>query len=384
MDTSYLEQLIREVKKRGGGMVLTLGGKSEAVVLNIQKYNELLKQAAAGAITVQPPGHTILVTGGAGYIGAHTVRQLLARSYQVVVLDNLSTGRREFVPAGVEFVAGDIGDREILRHIFSHYTIDAVIHLAASLEVEESMAQPDFYLKNNFLNTAVLLEVMKEYDVRKIIFSSTAAVYGDEPKIVPIPEDATLRPNNPYGFSKYLAEELLKYYAASFNFSVTILRYFNACGAVPEGDLGDTHTNSHLVPIILEVAGGLREKIIVNGNDYPTFDGTCVRDYVHVLDVADAHILALQKLAPGGGYAVYNVGTGKGCSVEQMICAVAEITNRMIPMEMGPRRAGDAAVTVADCARIRRDLEFTPKYSDLETIIKTSWNRLMVVKQQQE
>jgi UDP-glucose 4-epimerase len=389
MDSTYLEQLIKEVNARGGGIVLTLGGKSEAVVLNINRYNDLLKQASNTMTTSTISAGTklkqaILVTGGAGYIGAHTVRQLLAQGYTVVVLDNLSTGRREFVPPDVEFVQGDVGDREILRHIFTHFTIDAVMHFAASLEVEESVAKPGLYLKNNFINTAILAEAMAEHDVRSIIFSSTAAVYGEDQGAVPIPESAALQPNNPYGHSKYLAEKLLKYYSDYLGFRVTVLRYFNASGACLEGDLGDTHMNSHLVPIILEVAQGSREKIIVNGNDYPTFDGTCIRDYIHVLDVADAHILALQKLGVDDAYHVYNVGTGKGSSVEEMICAAAEITNRMVPMEIGPRRAGDAASTVADNAKIKADLGFEPKYSTIETIIKTTWNRLLVVKQQEQ
>lgn len=384
MDSTYLQELINEVNSRGGGIVLSLGGKSEAVVLNIQKYNDLLVQASRAPKPNLEAPQTILVTGGAGYIGSHTVRQMLSQGYQVVILDNLSTGRREFVPDNAIFIQGDVGDAELLRGLFSEYPIDAVMHFAASLEVEESVRKPKEYLQNNFINTSVLLDAMVAAGVNKIIFSSTAAVYGENQQVIPIPETAALEPNNPYGYSKYLAEELLRYYSRNLGLQVTVLRYFNACGACLEGDLGDTHTNAHLIPIIIEVAQGLRDKITIFGNDYDTFDGTCIRDYIHVLDVADAHIRALQHIGHGGqvsgeagSFSVYNVGTGKGCSVEEMIRAAAEITNRMIPIEIGGRRAGDAPVTVADNDKIKRELGFEPHYSDLENIIKTTWNRML-------
>ena len=380
MDSTYLEELIREVNLRGGGIILSMAGKSEAVVLNIQKYNDLMEQlgqATKTATNTSPmkKSQTILVTGGAGYVGSHTVRQLLTQGYKVVIVDNLSTGKKEFVAPQATFYEGNFGDPTLLTKIFAENNIDAVMHFAASLEVEESVAKPAEYLHNNVIHTITLLAEMNRANVKKIIFSSTGAVYGEQIKM-PIPETAELNPGNPYGYTKYLGEVLLKYYAEHLGFQASVLRYFNVCGASFEGDLGDTHINSHLIPIIMEVAKGVREKLTVFGNDYNTFDGTCVRDYIHVLDVAEAHILALEKLGTGDSYNVYNLGTGKGLSVEEMVAAVAEITERMVPMEMGPRRAGDAPSTVADNSKIKRELGFEPKFSDLDTIIKTTWNRM--------
>jgi UDP-glucose 4-epimerase len=327
------------------------------------------------AQSTEPTVHkTILVTGGAGYIGSHTVLNLRQHGYSVVVIDNLSTGQRSFVPDDVVFIEGDAGDIGLLRSVFSSYHIDAVMHFAASLEVEESVAVPVPYLENNLGTTLRLLAAMAEAGVTSIILSSTGAVYGDQVKM-PIAETASLQPTNPYGQSKILCEQALEYYAKWVGFSATVLRYFNVCGAEPSGKLGDTHINSHLIPIVLEVAQGKREKLIINGSDYDTFDGTCVRDYIHVMDIAEAHRLALENLGTPG-LSTFNVGTGKGYSVEEITRAAAEVLNRMIQIEMGPRRAGDPPIAVADTQKIRTKLGFVPQYSDLETIIKTTWHRM--------
>src|SRR6185503_11719670 len=283
-----LQTLIDLVSKQGG-MVLRVGSESKAVVLSIDKYNELLAQQQA---PIPKTPKTILVAGGAGYIGSHTAKRLLEMGHKVVIIDNLSTGRRDFVSSEVDFYEGDIGDRRLLDRIFTNHEIDAVMHFAASLEVGESVEKPAEYFDNNVSRTIILLRAMSDAGVKQINFSSTAAVYGDQEKM-PISEATSLQPNNPYGMSKLLAEQVIRYFAEYLGMRATVLRYFNVCGAEPEGKLGDTHTNSHLIPIVLEVAKGLRDRLIINGNDYETFDGTCVRDYVHVQDIAEAHALAL-------------------------------------------------------------------------------------------
>lgn len=366
MDSGFFSALVDAVKAHDGSLVVKLDGRPAVVVLSVERYNELL-----GTSTFM----TILVTGGAGYIGSHTVRLLLESGHRVVILDNFSTGRREFIPKGADVIEGSVGDSALLDKLFADHKIDAVMHFAASLEVEESTQKPIEYLQNNAINTGHLLEAMNRHSVKKIVFSSTCAVHGDS-DIIPLPENAPLRPNNPYGASKLLAERFLKFYQQSLGFSVTILRYFNVCGAHPDGDLGDTHINSHVIPIMLEAAAGKRDKFIINGNDYPTFDGTCVRDYVHVMDVARAHLLALDKMQ-AETLNVYNVGTGRGVSVEALARAATEVTNKMFQLEIGARRSGDMAAAEADTRKIKQELGFEPLFSDLENIIKTSWNRMM-------
>lgn len=380
MDNSFLEDLISQVAAEGGGVMLKRDGKAEAVVLNIDKYNELLQKVAlnpsmelVSKTPSSPP--TILVTGGAGYIGAHVVRALQKKGYTVIVLDNLSTGKREFVSSGTTFIAGDIADKNLVKDIFEQYSVDAVIHLAAFVEVEESVLNPEKYLHNNFYNTAQLLEVMAESGVKNIIFSSTGSVYGDQTQM-PIRETAVTNPTNPYTYSKLLVEKLLDFYSRYQSFSVTILRYFNACGSDFDGVIADPHY-SHLVPIIMEVVRGVRDHIVVYGTDYETFDGTTVRDYIHVLDIAAAHVLAMEKIGDQP-YAVYNVGTGRGYSVQEMICTAAEVTSKMIPIETAPRRPGDAPIYIADNTKIKQALGFTPTYSDLATIFKTSLNAMQL------
>lgn len=371
MDNNDLHELIREVQARQGGIVLNVQGKTEAVVLSIDRYNQLLRQTAAQGLSGQAK-HRVLVTGGAGYIGAHVTRQLLAVGHEVVVIDNLSTGTRSNVPEQAAFVEGDIRDVELLRQIFLKYGIDVVFHLAASLEVEESTIYPLEYLHNNTLATEGLLRVMAENGVAKLVFSSTAAVYG-EPDMVPIPETGRLHPNNPYGYSKLLAEHLIHYYTEYKGLQAVVLRYFNACGTDFDGQIKDLHS-SHLITRAMAVISGQHPHLTIFGNDYETFDGTCVRDYVHVLDIARAHVSALDKLPQLGKFNVYNIGTSRGTSVQQVVQAAAELTEHMIPCEMGPRRAGDAAITVADNQKIRAELGFELQHSDLETIINTSWN----------
>ena len=389
MDNSYLEELIREANIRDGGLILSQNDQPAAVVMTVHKYNELLQKSSShqnrAMQSIQAEdfhsnnNKTILVTGGAGYIGSHAVRELLKTGYGVVIVDNLSTGKRNNVPEGVKFYEGDIADTNFLRDIFASHKIYAVMHFAASIEVEESVAYPEKYLENNMLNTARLLSVMNEAAVKRIIFSSTAAVYGNQ-DVMPISEYAKVQPNNPYGYSKLLAERTIKYYCHFSGFQAVVFRYFNACGCDFDGSIIATHT-SHLFSRIMEVAGGIRPFIAINGTDYNTVDGTCVRDYVHVLDIANAHVLALEKIDTTENYRIYNIGTGKGSSVLEVIQAVSESINRIIPMEQGPRRPGDAFATVADNSKIREDLGFELKYSDLETIAKTSWIQMQHAKQ---
>lgn len=364
-------------------MVLNLQNRPEVVVLTVDKYNQLLKNGSDHAVLEsaieslqqqESQNRRILVTGGAGYIGAHATRELLKAGYQVTILDNLSSGKRENVPAGVRFIEGSVGDANLLRDIFAQERFYAVMHFAASIEVEESVREPEKYLKNNTLNTAVLLSAMAEYDVKKIIFSSTAAVYGEQ-QVVPIPETAKLSPNNPYGYSKLLAERLIKYHCHFSGFQAVVFRYFNACGCDFDGEIMPTH-QSHLIPIVLEVVLGKRPYLLINGTDYNTQDGTCVRDYVHVLDIARAHVVALAKLEATESYRIYNIGTGHGSSVREVVNKASEILERMIPMEAGPRRAGDAPATVADNRKLREELGFELQHSDLDTIIATSWTQM--------
>lgn len=364
-------------------MLLNFNNKPAVVVLTVDKYNQLLNNTSAAA-SVSPAvervpaapkgGRQVLVTGGAGYIGAHLVRQLLAAGFKVTVIDNLSSGRREHVPAEVTFVEGDLGDLNLLRDLFASANFEAVFHMAASIEVEESVREPQKYFENNVMNTTRLLVAMNEAGVKNIIFSSTAAVYG-EPKTVPIKEDAELRPGNPYGATKELCEQLIKYFCENSGMRAIVFRYFNACGFDYDGTIHPTH-HTHLIPLVMEAAAGQRPYLEVFGTDYDTFDGTCVRDYVHVLDIAAAHVIALDKIDDGENFRVYNIGTGHGLSVKQIINSASEILNRIIPMEIGPRRAGDPAALVADNAKISQDFGFQPIHSDVATIINTSWNQI--------
>lgn len=313
----------------------------------------------------------ILVTGGAGFIGSHTVRLLQERGFDVLVLDNLSTGHAAAVSCPL--IIGDLSDKNLLRKVFSDYEIDAVVHFAASLIVEESILLPGKYFENNVVNGLNLLQAMVAARVEKIIFSSSAAVYG-EPHYEHIDEGHSRLPINPYGESKLIFEKILKWFFNAHGLSSVSLRYFNAAGASTDTSLGeDKAIVTHLIPLVLRVAARQQEVLKVFGNDYPTSDGTCVRDYIHVLDLAGAHLLALNKLNEDLGVFAYNVGTGKGRSVNEVVTAAMEITGKMIPIEYAPRRSGDPAALVADVEKIKTQLGFNPQYSDLNTIISTSW-----------
>lgn len=373
MDSTQLSELLQLLKQQNGGVVLQQDGKSEAVLLSIERYYQLLEKqqsASTHATLFQQKRLTIVVTGGAGYIGAHVVRQLLKNGHTVIVIDNFVTGKREFVPEEAILVEGSIGDREVLDHAFADRKVDVVMHFAASIEVAESFKRPFDYYENNVTATQVLLKAMQDYSVPRIIFASSATVYGDLVQ-VPTNEDQELKPDDPYGHNKFLAEKIIGYYVANSPMKATILRYFNVCGVDPESELYDTHPGSKIIPTILDVAYGKRDKLIIFGNDFDTFDGTCIRDYVHVMDVVQANILALEN-PEDQALRIYNVGTGVGYSVEQMVTLAAEVLNKMIPLEIGPRRAKDVSVSISDCSKIREELGFKPQFSDLETIFKTS------------
>lgn len=313
----------------------------------------------------------ILVTGGAGYIGSHAVRLLSRAGHDVWVYDNLSQGHRSAVPAG-RLIEGELADRDRLTAVLSNRRIEAVMHFAAFALVGESMADPAKYYQNNVVASLSLLEAMRTSGVAKIVFSSTTATYG-EAKRIPITEDEPQQPINPYGFAKLVIERALADYARAYGLGYAALRYFNAAGASPEGDLGEDHTpESHLIPIVLQVALGQRERITVFGDDYPTHDGTCIRDYIHVDDLAAAHLKALERLDPGRGLQL-NLGTGRGHSVRQVIDSCRRISGQPIAFEIGPRRPGDPPELVADSSRAQAALDWRPKYMELDAIVETAW-----------
>ena len=316
----------------------------------------------------------ILVTGGAGYVGSHVVEELLKTGkHRVVIFDNLQKGHPEAVLGG-EFVQGDLADKDFLDGIFEKHAIEAVVHLAADSLVGESVEQPDKYFHNNLVNGLNLLNAMVRHDARYIVFSSTAAVYG-EPIRTPIDEDHPHVPTNPYGESKLFFEKIMARYDHAYGLRHISLRYFNAAGASPSGVIGEDHRpESHLIPIILQVALGQREHVTIFGTDYDTPDGTCVRDYVHVTDLALAHLLALDALADGEASTAYNLGNGEGFSVREVIDMVEKVVARPLPWVEGARRAGDPAVLVASSQRIMEELGWQPKYHDLETIVQTAWD----------
>jgi len=329
----------------------------------------------------------ILVTGGAGYIGSTVTGCLAKNGHTAVVYDNLSHGRRDLLPAGVELIEGELSDRARLEQIFStarngHEAFDAVLHFAALIEAGESMQRPEIYFRNNAAATLSLLEAMLACGVRRLVFSSTAAVYG-EPESIPIQEDARLVPTNPYGQSKLLVEQMLAWLNRIHGLQYASLRYFNVAGAAegpegPEGIVrGESHQpETHLIPLILDVALGRRASIRLYGDDYPTPDGTCIRDYIHVADLADAHLLALTALASENGPKdplIYNLGNGKGFSVRDVVESARRVTGHPIPVEIHPRRPGDPAVLVASSAKAVRDLGWKPRYTNLDDIIRTAW-----------
>ena len=315
----------------------------------------------------------ILVVGGAGYIGSHMVRKLVNEGYAVVILDNLSTGNRRLVQAD-ELVVGSLGDARLLDRLFSKHRFDAVMHFAAFSQVGESVRRPLDYYRNNLSETGVLLEAMIRNEVKRFIFSSTAAVYG-EPLRTPITEEHSCAPTNPYGNTKLAVERMLNDCDAAYGLRYTALRYFNAAGADESGEIGEMHDpETHLIPIVLSAAAGRVEHIQVFGTDYPTPDGTCVRDYIHVNDLAQAHMLALGALLDGGDSSVYNLGSSNGFSVKEVIEIAESVTGREIPVLEAPRRPGDPATLIASSDRIKEVLGWKPAYQTLQGIIGTAWN----------
>lgn len=314
----------------------------------------------------------VFVVGGAGYIGSHTNKLLNAAGYETVVFDNLSTGHRRLARWG-EFFKGDLARPADLARCFKKYKISAVMHFSAFAYVGESVTDPARYYRNNVANTLNLLDAMRAAGVDKFIFSSSCAVYG-APASLPMRESLPFNPVSPYGRTKKMVEDILADYGAAYGLKYIALRYFNAAGADPAGETGELHDpETHLIPLVLDAAAGRRGEIKVFGGDYKTPDGTCVRDYIHVADLAQAHLLALKRLEKGGASRGYNLGNGKGFSVLEVIKAAEKVTGRKIPVAMAPRRAGDPAALVASSALIRRELGWKPRYADLETIIEHAW-----------
>ena len=315
----------------------------------------------------------ILIVGGAGYIGSHMVKLLATAGHEVVTLDNLSYGYRDAVKYG-EFVQGDLGDDKILDSIFHDGSIDAVMHFAGFIQVGESMTKPSMYYQNNVSNTLILLDAMLRHQIKNFIFSSTAAIFG-EPDYTPIDEKHNKQPINPYGHSKLMIEQVLDDYDEAYGLRSTCLRYFNAAGADPDGELGERHVpETHLIPLILQAASGRRDDIKVFGDDYATDDGTCVRDYIHINDLCDAHLLALELMIKNNKSARFNLGNGKGFSVKQVIDVAKQVSGKDFKVTIEPRRAGDPAVLVADANLATQTLNWQPKFAQLEDIVKTAWN----------
>ncbi|MBR1396233.1 MAG: UDP-glucose 4-epimerase GalE [Selenomonadaceae bacterium] len=316
----------------------------------------------------------ILVCGGAGYIGPHTVHQLIEKGEDVIIVDNLQHGHRGALNPKAKFYEGDIRDYEVLDKIFTENKIEAVIHFCAYIEAGESVQKPLKYFNNNVYGMQVLLESMVKHKVDKIVFSSTAAVYG-EPQKIPIEETDQTKPINPYGETKLMMEKIMHWVSRADGINYVSLRYFNAAGAIDDGSIGeDHHPETHLIPLILQVPLGKRDHITIFGDDYDTPDGTCIRDYIHVLDLADAHVLAVEYLRKGGKSDAFNLGSGKGFSVKEMIEAAKKVTGKDIKVEMGARRPGDPARLIASSDKARKVLGWNPKYTDVEVVIKTAWN----------
>lgn len=314
----------------------------------------------------------ILVVGGAGYIGSMTVRRLVERGYPVWVYDNFSRGHRAAVPSAIN-VEGDLADEDRLTETLRAKSIDAVIHFAALAQVGDSVADPSAYYRVNVVGSQRLLEAMRRAGVTRIVFSSTTATYG-EPERMPITEDTPQRPINPYGFTKLVVERMLCDYARAFGIAPAALRYFNAAGADPSGQFGESASpQTRIIPLTLEVALGKRKHIRILGDDYPTPDGTCIRDFIHIDDLADAHIRVLDQLRPGT-FQAFNLGNGRGFSVKEVIEACRRVSGHPIPAEIAPRRPGDPPILIADASKARDVLGWTPRFTDMEDIVRTAWN----------
>jgi UDP-glucose 4-epimerase len=315
----------------------------------------------------------VLILGGAGYIGSHAVKMLLDRGETVIVADSLVTGHAEAVDSRAIFYKVDIRDEAALSEIFDRHAIDAVLHFSASSLVGESMSKPLKYFDNNVYGAMVLLKVMQAHDVRMIVFSSTAAVYG-EPAQVPIMETADHTPTNPYGESKLMMEKMFKWADAAYDIKFVSLRYFNVAGAMPTAEIGEAHTiETHLIPLVLQVPLGKRPAIDIYGSDYPTKDGTCIRDYIHVVDLIEAHLNALRYLRNGGKSDVFNLGSGDGFSVKEIIEVARQVTGHPIPANEKPRRAGDPAVLIASSEKAKHTLGWQPEKTDIQTIVEDAW-----------
>lgn len=316
---------------------------------------------------------SVLVLGGAGYIGSHTVYELIDKGEEVIIADNLQTGYMKAVHPKAKFYKGDIRDKEFLDSLFQKEKPEAVIHFAANSLVGESMVDPLKYYDNNLYGTMVLLKSMVENKIGKIVFSSTAATYG-EPENIPILETDKTEPSNTYGETKLAMEKLFKWVAQAHGIKYVSLRYFNACGAHKSGNIGEAHNpETHLIPLILQVPNNKRPEIKIFGDDYDTPDGTCIRDYIHVTDLANAHILAIEYLKKGGENNIFNLGNGTGFSVKQVIDISRKVTNHLIPAVICPRRAGDPAKLIASSEKAKTVLKWQPIYTDLETIIESAW-----------
>jgi UDP-glucose 4-epimerase len=314
----------------------------------------------------------ILVVGGAGYIGSHMVKQLLRGGHAVVTLDDLSTGYRDAVLGG-SFIQGCVSDRALLDRVFAEHRFDAVFHFASFIQIGESVAHPAKYYANNLANTLNLLDAMVRHEIKHFIFSSSAAIFG-EPRNIRIDEDHPTTPINPYGASKAMVEQILRDFDRAYGLKSVSLRYFNACGADPEGELGERHDpETHLIPLALQSVSGRRESLTVFGRDYNTPDGTCIRDYVHVCDLCDAHLLALEYLQDGAASNAFNLGNGDGFSVQQVIDTISIVTGKTVSVINGPRRPGDPACLVADASKAKKSLGWETRYSDLDVIVSHAW-----------
>jgi UDP-glucose 4-epimerase len=319
---------------------------------------------------------TILVTGGAGYIGSHAVKALQEKGFKVIILDNLVYGHRDLAQVNLpaQLAIGDISDRTFLDRLFTDHKIDAVMHFAAFAYVGESVTDPAKYYWNNVVGTLTLLDAMRAHGVTNFVFSSTCATYGN-PQQIPIAENHPQHPINPYGAGKLTIERVLQDYDAAYGMKSVIFRYFNAAGADPDGLLGEDHQpETHLIPLVLQAAAGKRAKVSIFGTDYETPDGTCIRDYIHVTDLAQAHVLGLQHLLDNQVSQIFNLGNGSGFSVKQVIDTARSVTGKEVPFEECPRRAGDPAVLIGSSDRARQILGWNPQYADLTTIVKHAWN----------
>ena len=315
---------------------------------------------------------SILVCGGAGYVGSHCLEALKAAGYDCVVVDDLSRGHRAAVGESPLYV-GNIADDALMDRVFREHHIEVVLHFAAASQVGESMKEPLLYYENNLCATVALLRSMRRHEVGRIVFSSSAAVYG-EPDTVPIPEESPKAPTNTYGETKLAMERLMHWCHVAYGLEYVSLRYFNAAGASPSGIIGEDHTpETHLIPLVLQAAQGRREKVSIFGDDYPTPDGTCIRDYIHTSDLASAHLLAARRLLAGEGSGIFNLGSEHGLSVRQIIDAARKVTGRDFPVEVAPRRAGDPAVLIASNRKAREEFGWVPAHSDAESILASAW-----------